>query len=674
MTTTPPSRLFCAILSLPCAVLGSCSRGSSSGSDAASLRSAPQITSTPTTTVVVGEPWSYTPTAAGTPTPTISMDAFPTWVSVQNGTLTGTPAASNAASHTVSISAANGVAPQAVQTFELVVSESSSRAPEFTSAPPVSAQVGVLWSYIPTVSGTPAPGLSLESAPSWLVFADGAVAGTPVEGDEGLTSVVLVASNGVSPDARHAFSLMVRDRWESNDVWQEATSITPEVEQRHVFYEAGDTDWLTFNLSAAADVSVVTNGEAGGATMLELFGPSALVSIASAGAGSGFASLPATPLQPGVYWVRITDPLGSSIAPSYTVLVSASELSWMELPSGVPNVPQPRFEHTAVWTGSEMVVWGGRSGAAAATHFDTGGVYDPVTNTWRRTSMNGAPAPRARHTAVWTGTEMLVWGGFPDTLGPSHGGRYHPASDSWLPIPSAPGALGDWHTAVWTGTEMLVFGGFGTPTGYRYNPQTNEWSTMSTNGNGGSRYAHTATWLPLTNAMLVLGGYHSSTEIAEPRLYYPATDQWVPAASYPPGYPGARWATALLIGNDVLPWGGCHPQLNQLNTGATYHPPAPDWWSRIPPAPIQARESHTAVWTGTDMIIFGGWNGSNAIADGGIYNPVTDSWVMMNAADGPSPRHNHTAVWDDAGGRMIIWGGHQTGIGALGDGGIYYPQ
>jgi hypothetical protein len=44
-------------------------------------------------------------------------------------------------------------------------------------------------------------------------------------------------------------------------------------------------------------------------------------------------------------------------------------------------------------------------------YFNTGGRYDPDTDTWVTTSTINAPDCRYRHTAVWTGNEMMVWGG-----------------------------------------------------------------------------------------------------------------------------------------------------------------------------------------------------------------------------------------------------------------------
>src|SRR5439155_17250431 len=88
----------------------------------------------------------------------------------------------------------------------------------------------------------------------------------------------------------------------------------------------------------------------------------------------------------------------------------------------------------------------------------SGGCTD---DTWTPTSLTNAPAARSRHTAVWTGSEMIVWGGFAGFSGfLNTGGRDTPSADSWTPtsITNAPGAR-DSHTAVWTGSEMIVWGG-----------------------------------------------------------------------------------------------------------------------------------------------------------------------------------------------------------------------
>src|SRR5262245_1808053 len=81
--------------------------------------------------------------------------------------------------------------------------------------------------------------------------------------------------------------------------------------------------------------------------------------------------------------------------------------TWMA--TDTVGAPSARWLHTAVWTGSEMLVWGGSD--RVGSYLNTGGRYDPATDTWAALSTEGAPSARAYHTAVWTGTEMIVWGG-----------------------------------------------------------------------------------------------------------------------------------------------------------------------------------------------------------------------------------------------------------------------
>jgi hypothetical protein len=73
------------------------------------------------------------------------------------------------------------------------------------------------------------------------------------------------------------------------------------------------------------------------------------------------------------------------------------------------NAPTARAGHTAVWTGSEMIVWGGTSDQI--NFFNTGGRYNPTTDIWRVTSATNVPAAREFQTSVWTGHKMIVWGG-----------------------------------------------------------------------------------------------------------------------------------------------------------------------------------------------------------------------------------------------------------------------
>ncbi len=79
-----------------------------------------------------------------------------------------------------------------------------------------------------------------------------------------------------------------------------------------------------------------------------------------------------------------------------------------------------------------MIVWGGFDGTV---HVNTGARYKPSTNTWTATNLSNAPSARIGHAAVWTGHEMIVWGGYnyQENLLLDTGGRYSPTTDSWIP-------------------------------------------------------------------------------------------------------------------------------------------------------------------------------------------------------------------------------------------------
>ena len=69
--------------------------------------------------------------------------------------------------------------------------------------------------------------------------------------------------------------------------------------------------------------------------------------------------------------------------------------------------------------------------------------YEPMST--------GSPEDRLGHTAVWTGDEMIVWGGFgANEVALSTGGRYNPSTDVWTPLSGQqlPEARGG-HTAMW---------------------------------------------------------------------------------------------------------------------------------------------------------------------------------------------------------------------------------
>jgi len=82
--------------------------------------------------------------------------------------------------------------------------------------------------------------------------------------------------------------------------------------------------------------------------------------------------------------------------------------------------------HVAVWADavSEMIVWGGQDDTVVP--LNTGGRYNPGTGVWAATSTVGAPTWGRYGGAAWTGSEMIVWGGWNVTgqVDLNTGGRY----------------------------------------------------------------------------------------------------------------------------------------------------------------------------------------------------------------------------------------------------------
>ncbi|HSN77403.1 MAG TPA: hypothetical protein VL334_20220 [Anaerolineae bacterium] len=162
---------------------------------------------------------------------------------------------------------------------------------------------------------------------------------------------------------------------------------------------------------------------------------------------------------------------------SYTLPAAPDQVLFMDFWRSTQSLPD-QSNGSAVWTGTEMIVWGG-GGLGGGGKWRTGSRYAPATDSWTTMTTIDAPLRRSIHTAVWTGEEMIVWGG----CGPfelrfcdmQNGGRYNPFMDTWTPT-SLVGAPSSrlYHTAVWTGSEMIIWGGQTevdqTNTGGRYDP------------------------------------------------------------------------------------------------------------------------------------------------------------------------------------------------------------
>jgi len=289
------------------------------------------------------------------------------------------------------------------------------------------------------------------------------------------------------------------------------------------------------------------------------------------------------------------------------------------------DAPTARSGATGVWTDSQMIVWGGYVGVGL-TRFNTGGIYDLATDTWTATSTAGAPSARDGHTAVWTGSQVIAWGGAsgPGVTPVKTGGIYDPATDTWTPTSTvgAPSARYS-HTAVWTGSKMIVWGGydFNFPnTGGIYDPASDMWTATSTVGAPSGRSSHTAVW---TGSQMIVWGGGAAGFRNTGAVYDPTTDTWTATSTV--AAPSAReYHTAVWTGSSMIIWGGrnCFASGCELKTGGVYDPVTDRWAATTTVGAPSGRYYHPAVWTDSRMITWGGYNHSVSLNTGGMYEPV----------------------------------------------------
>lgn len=117
------------------------------------------------------------------------------------------------------------------------------------------------------------------------------------------------------------------------------------------------------------------------------------------------------------------------------------------------HLPSGRTSGSAVWTGSEVLYFGGWSGAALNTIVR----YDPATGL---ATTAQAHLPTARHwtSAVWSGQVAYVFGGV-DTGQLDQVLRYDPALDQLTVLPQRLPFGRSYTSAMWDGTAAYVIGG-----------------------------------------------------------------------------------------------------------------------------------------------------------------------------------------------------------------------
>jgi hypothetical protein len=320
--------------------------------------------------------------------------------------------------------------------------------------------------------------------------------------------------------------------------------------------------------------------------------------------------------------------------------------------SVLPPAPIPARENpVVVWTGREIIVWGGQSGPNDNVVNSDGASYTPTTRKW----VTLPPAPisgRVYPAAVWTGQELVIWGGY-DSNNPqnvsANGAAYDPEDNRWTLLAASPLSPRAQAQAVWTGQEVFILGG---------------------------------------NPAVITSQHDYDTNGA---LYDPATNAWqtVPAPSAPAGH-GLDWTLAVQAGSQTLAWSPWYITTsigsNATSTTAGFdfysYYESSGYWRALSQNSDPVKGPTQAIWTGHDVVVRGGsyfcgpCSGPASPEVSALLNPVTGSWTSIPTD--PIALDQPTSAWTgqslasvDLGARG---GSAQSGSISPGDATAYDPD
>jgi class 3 adenylate cyclase len=271
---------------------------------------------------------------------------------------------------------------------------------------------------------------------------------------------------------------------------------------------------------------------------------------------------------------------------------------------------------------------------------------------WMRTGLIGN---REGGSVVWSGKEMLVWGGTlsefdslaraierdPETrafyernpqvkeqhlrsdlqrrqdLVKDHpyGAAYDPSANSWQPLPDGPLEVRRRHSSVWITPEMIVWGGVSA----------------------------------------------SGSPLADGAAFDPSSGKWRPLPAAP--LAGGADSVAVSNGQEMLVWVTSNDGATAGTDTAAYDPVA-NTWRPLARSPVSNRENPRGVWTGREMVI---WPGS--AAEGAAYNPQTNTWRSISTPNEIGSTPSDGITWT---GSEVVFLDSQLGRGKSDGSGVAY--
>ena len=360
---------------------------------------------------------------------------------------------------------------------------------------------------------------------------------------------------------------------------------------------------------------------------------------------------------------------------------------------------RPTHAFSAVWTGSQAILYGGTdvSSADGTTYNQTnlGAVFTPATGQWTSYSVSPAQAglpssERAGHQAIWAGTTMYVFGGRDnvESCGASLSAfAFNPATGVGSALGARPALdTGPWGKVHWTGSKVVTFGiGTNAPNcaidsdqlylALKYDPGTRAWTRLPPLN---QPHYSASSLMVGSNRLVAWGGQDSTGVLGRGAIYRLDTNTWTPMSTA--GAASARnHPLVAAIGDEAVIFGGWCGS-SYCGNGKRFNAVTNAWRAAsLPPpedGPPAPRRYPAIAGSGTQVFVWGGYGPEySSLAgyqDGAVYDVVTDTWSPMDYAGAPSARG--MAFGGYGGGKFFAWGGTDANSYLpRGDGALYDP-
>ena len=307
----------------------------------------------------------------------------------------------------------------------------------------------------------------------------------------------------------------------------------------------------------------------------------------------------------------------------------------------------PRYEPAYAWTGSKLFVWGGLEAGPLHTSafIPDGALYDPAQRRW--TKIPAAPLPALGSAqAVWVnGTVLVIGQSSGDRPITAYAAEFDPRTHTWLRLPDLPVVRGNQRMQV----KVTSSGADAYVISYNSSQVSGKNAGFTFNVDSFELPAGSHTWQQLVGSPalfsdappLIVGGRIVVAAgspafpipsppgfVADGRTLLPTASSWGPLPSGPidHGYP--EWAStgSALIGlvpAETTSYPGLAPP-PPVGSAAAWDPTTRRW-TTLSGAPIgtgQALAFSTEVWTGRELLVWGGANNPSSRGRPAIVNEV----------------------------------------------------